>query len=326
MRRFFDNILFYVLYGLWRSWSLLPMWFHYAMADVLYVIVAHVLRYRHKVIDKNLALAFPELDDAERRRIKHKFYHYFCDYLAETVKFTTMSLDNLKRRMVFHGDDMVRDILKDGQDVAFMLGHYGNWEWMTCYPICFEGIDAQFGHVIHLLENPVMNRLMGAVRNHVGSQNVGMKETLRWLMQNRKEGRPTILAYVSDQVPKWQNIHYWLEFMHQDTPVFTGTERIARRLNQAVVYVDVQRVRRGYYVAEAQLITRDPNSLPEHAITDEFFRRLATTIRRAPQYWLWSHNRWKRSREEFEQRFEVVNGRVIERVKDTRNDAPRTHV
>ena len=316
MKKFCNNILFYVLYGLWYAWSLLPLWFHYVMADVMYLILAYVLRYRRKVIDKNLAKAFPELSDAERRRIKHKFYHFFCDYLAETVKFTTMRLDNLKRRMVFYGEEMVRGILNDGQDVAFMLGHYGNWEWMTCYPMCFEGIDARFGHVSHVLENPAMNRLMRAVRNHVGSQTVGMKETLRWLVQSRKEGLPTILAYVSDQVPKWQNIHHWLEFMHQDTPVFTGVERIARRLNQAVIYVDVRCVKRGYYEAEAHIITRDPNSLPEFAITDEYFRRLEATIRRAPQYWLWSHNRWKRTHEEFDRRFEVVNGRVVERVKD----------
>ena len=313
MKKFLQNISFYVLYGTWCLLSLLPLWFHYILADILYVLVAHVVHYRRRVIDKNLANAFPELTDAERRQLKYQFYHFFCDFIAEIVKFSTMRPDNIKRRMVFHGADQVRDIINDGQDVALMLGHCGNWEWMTSYPLWFEGADAGFGHVTHTLENPVMERLICVVRNRFGSQTIAMKETLRWLFQGREEGHPTILAYISDQVPTWQNIHHWIDFMNQDTPVFTGVERIARKLNQAVIYVDVQRVRRGYYEAEVQVITRDPKSLPEFAITDDYFRRLEAAIRRAPQYWLWSHNRWKRTREEFDRKFEVVNGRVIER-------------
>ncbi|MBO4871582.1 MAG: lysophospholipid acyltransferase family protein [Muribaculaceae bacterium] len=313
MKKFLQNILFYVLYGTWCILSLLPLWFHYILADILYVLVAHVVHYRHRVIDKNLAHAFPELSDVERRRLKNRFYHFFCDFIAELVKFSTMHPNNIKRRMVFHGAEQVRDIINDGQDVALMLGHCGNWEWMTSYPLWFEGADAGFGQVAHTLENPVMERLICAVRNRFGSQTIAMKETLRWLLQERAEGHPTILAYISDQVPTWQNIHHWIDFMNQDTPVFTGVERIARKLNQAVVYVDMQRVKRGYYEAEVQVITRDPNSLPEFAITDDYFRRLEAAIRRTPQYWLWSHNRWKRTREEFNRKFEVVNGRVIER-------------
>ena len=306
-----NSILYWLLYGLWWLVSLLPMWFHYLLADVLYLFVAHVLRYRHKVIDKNLANAFPELTDAERRRMKHQFYHYFCDLFAEIVKYATMRPSNIKRRMVFHGAEKVREILRDGQDVAFMLGHYCNWEWMTSYPLWLEGFEASFGQVAHLLENPVMDRLISTIRNRAGSQTVAMQETLRWLLRGRQEGHPTVLAYVSDQVPLWWNIHHWLNFMNQDTPVFTGLERIARKLNQAVVYIDARRVRRGYYEAEVHVITRDPNSLPEFGITDEYFRLLEETIRREPQYWLWTHNRWKRTREEFNRDYEVKEGRVV---------------
>ncbi len=224
-----------------------------------------------------------------------------------------MRPDNIKRRMVFHGAEKVQEILSEGQDVAFMLGHYCNWEWMTCYPIWLEGHDIACGHVSHELENPVVNRLMRTLRNRLGSQTVAMQETLRWLLRERKEGRPTVLAYVSDQVPLWWNIHHWLDFMNQDTPVFTGMERIARKLNQAVIYIDARRVRRGYYEAEVQVITCEPNSLPEFAITDEYFRRLEATIRREPQYWLWSHNRWKRTREEFNRDYEVKDGRVVKK-------------
>ena len=308
-----NSILYWLIFGLWWLVSLLPMWLHYVLADVQYVLVVHVLRYRHKVIDKNLAHAFPELSEAERRRMKHQFYHYFCDFIAEIVKYATMRPDNIKRRMVFHGAEKVREILCDGQDMAFMLGHYCNWEWMTSYPLWLVGVEASFGQVAHLLENPIMDRLINTMRDRQGSKTVSMQETLRWLLRERKEGRPTVLAYVSDQVPLWWNIHHWLDFMNQDTPVFTGMERIARKLNQAVIYIDARRVRRGYYEADVHVITRDPNSLPEFAITDEYFRLLEATIRREPQFWLWTHNRWKRTREEFNREYEVKDGRVVKK-------------
>ena len=308
-----NHALYGALYGTWYLLSLLPMWLHYLLADLLYVLIAIVLRYRRRVIDKNLANAFHELTVEQRNRIKRDYYHFFCDYIAETVKFATMSHKNIRRRMVFNGVDQVIDILNSGQSVALMLGHYGNWEMVTSLRLWMGNLDYGYGHIYHPLENEVMDRLFLTFRNRLGSESIPMRETLRWLLQHQHEGRPSMVGYISDQVPTWQNIHHWLTFFNQETPVFTGAERIARKLNQAVVYVDVKRIKRGFYEAELQIITRDPNSMPEMAITNEYYRRMEQTIRRAPQYWLWSHNRWKRTREEFDRRFEVKNGRVIER-------------
>ena len=147
----------------------------------------------------------------------------------------------------------------------------------------------------------------------MGSQSIAMRDTLRFISQANQQGKQSVIGYISDQVPLWQNIHHWLTFFNQDTPVFTGVERIARKYGQAVFYVDVQRLSRGHYQAEFQLITDAPAAMPEFAITDEYFRRLEATIRRAPQYWLWSHNRWKRTRQEFDHNYEVIGGRVVAR-------------
>ena len=160
-----------------------------------------------------------------------------------------------------------------------------------------------------------MNRLFLTVRNRMGSESVPMSETLRWILKAKREGKPSGLGYISDQVPLWQNIHHWVDFLNQDTPVFTGVERIARSQGQAVFYCDVRRVKRGYYQCLIRPITLNPAQMPEFAITDAYFSMLQHTICREPAYWLWSHNRWKRTREEFNRRFEVVNGRVVERVK-----------
>ena len=123
----------------------------------------------------------------------------------------------------------------------------------------------------------------------------------------------SLFGYISDQGPKMNNIHLWLDFMNQDTPVFTGAERIIRKMNNAVFYVEMSRPKRGYYTCTYHLITRQPDSLPEHEITRIFFQKLEQTIRKNPEFYLWSHNRWKRTREEFDKEYIIENGRTIPR-------------
>lgn len=313
MRKIFNNIAFYILYAAWYLLSLLPLWVHYCLAWVLYMLVAHVFHYRRKVISRNLENAFPHMSTADRHRLMMKFYRFFCDYIAESVKFATMSRTNIKKRMKFHGAEEIVNVLAQGQDVALMLGHYGNWEWITSLRLWMKDPECGYGHIYHPLENPIFDRLFLSMRNRMGSHSVAMNETLRFIHQYHSAGRCSEIGYISDQVPTWLNIHHWLTFLNQETPVFTGVERIARKYNQAVFYVDVKRVKRGYYEATFKLITRTPEQMSEHAITDRYFALLEQTIKREPQYWLWSHNRWKRTREEFDRNYEIVGKRVVPR-------------
>jgi KDO2-lipid IV(A) lauroyltransferase len=221
------------------------------------------------------------------------------------------------RRMTFKGSEKVAEILNSGQSIALLLGHYGNWEWVSSLVQWVRPLvtnNTAMGQIYHPLENQVINRVVLKTRGRMKTESVSKKETLRWIIENKRNGRPTLLGYINDQVPKWENIHHWLTFLnHKDTPVFTGIERIAHSQGQAVVYIDVKRVGRGRYECEFQVITRDPSTLGEFELTDIYFQRMEQTINRAPQYWLWSHNRWKRTREEFDRRFKVVNGRVVEK-------------
>ena len=320
MKKALDNIGFWMIYGAWYGLSLLPLWVHYLFSDVLFVIVAYVLRYRHRVISKNMRIAYPDKSDKELKKLRMQFYRHFCDILVETVKYTSITDKNIMRRMTFTGSEAVAEILNSGQSVALLLGHYGNWEWVSSLVLWVRPLitnNTVMGQIYHPLENRVINRVVLKARSRMGSDNVSKKETLRWILGNKREGRPTILGYINDQVPKWENIHHWLTFLnHPDTPVFTGIERIVHSQNQAVVYVDVKRVGRGHYECEFQVITRDPSTMGEFELTDIYFQRMEQTINRAPQYWLWSHNRWKRTREEFDRRFKVVGGRVVEKSGD----------
>ena len=296
--------------AIWLALSVLPLWFHYIMASVCAVVVGKCLRYRRKVIIKNLTNAYPEKSAAEIHTICNEFYRFFADYLVETIKFATMSERKIRRHVTFKGAELIDDATGRGQSVALYLGHYGNWEWLTSMTLWFHTPSAR-GQVYHPLENDTVDRLFLAVRQRLGVTCVPMTSTVRWLHEARLAGTPSITGYISDQVPTWHNIHHWVTFMNQLTPVFTGTERIVRKYNQRAFYVDVRCVKRGYYECEFQPMTANLDSSP-YALTEEYFSRLQNTINRAPAYWLWSHNRWKRTHEEFTRRFRVVNGHVVE--------------
>ena len=319
MKKVLDNIAFWAIYGVWYALSLLPLWVHYVFSDILYVLTAFVLRYRRRVIWKNLTSSYPDKSEKELKKLQRQVYRHMCDLVAETVKYTTISRKNLMRRMTFTGCEQVAEILNSGQSIALLLGHYGNWEWVTSLALWLPPVqrDVILGQLYHPLRNKVMDRVVLKMRNRMGPVCIPKNESLRWLISNKQQGIVTMVGYINDQVPKWENIHHWVKFLnHEDTPVFTGIERITRQQNQAAVYLDVKCPRRGYYECEFQVITREPKSLGEFELTDIYFACFEQTINRAPQYWLWSHNRWKRTKQEFERRFKVVNGRVVEKSPD----------
>ena len=303
------RLLYYVIYSLWFLLSLLPLRIHYMLSDLLYLIIYRLIHYRVAVVRKNIQESFPEKDADEQLAIERGFYHWFCDYLAESVKLLTMSRSQMRRRMVFKGTDVVDEVVRNGQSCAVYLGHYCNWEWITSLPLWVTP-EAQCGQIYHVLENQEFDKLFLKLRQRWGAVCIPMAETLRRLIQYRQANQPVVIGYIGDQVPFWNNIHHWCQFLNHDTPVLTGTERLARQTGQAAFYLDVRRLRRGYYEAEFKLITREPKQLAEFELTDIYFRMLEESICRDPACYLWSHNRWKRTREEFNLRYDSDTGRV----------------
>lgn len=310
MKKALHYIVYVLGYGFWYLASLLPLWAHYIISDALSFLLIYIIRYRHRVIWNNLRTSFPEKTDKELRALQRDFYHYFCDYLVETIKLMTMSKEQLQRRMTFTGVEEINKIAAEGQSVAILLGHYGNWEWITSLPNWLPAgvLGCQ---LYHPLANEYFDKLFKFVRERQGSRCVPKKDALRWMVKCQQEGKTVAVGYIADQSPKWNSIHHWVNFLRHDTPVFTGSEKLACHFNQAVFYGDVTRVSRGHYDCEFRLLTRSPKDLPEFHVTDVYFRELEKTIRRAPAYYLWSHNRWKRTHEEFDAHFKYVNGKVV---------------
>lgn len=220
----------------------------------------------------------------------------------------------LLKHIEFRNAEQIENCYDKGQTCAAILGHYCNWELLSATGLAFKKHkDAVCGLIYHPLRNKAFDSLFRDIRQSKGGVCVPKNEILRFLVKYRREKRMWLFGYISDQSPKYENIHLWLQFLNHDTPVFTGGEKIMRKMNDAVFYVDMERPKRGHYVCTFRLLTDKPQEMGENQITERFFQMLENTIRRDPRYYLWSHDRWKRTRDIFDKRYIVENGHVIKR-------------
>ncbi len=279
-----------------KALSRLPFRVLYALSDVCYLFVYHIGRYRRSVVRTNLANSFPEKSAAEQRRIARDFYHRFCDYVFETLKLISISEADIRRRMEFVGLDEVEKQFDSHPFVFLYLGHVFNWEWVSTIPLWIKNPATHGAQLYRPLNNAAFDRLFEHLRTRFGAENISKYDAFRRIMHLKAEGVPTLIGFISDQSPRVQNIHDWTTFFNQDTPVFTGTERIGKKVNAAIYYVDMERVKRGYYRATFRLMSDDVRSVPDFQLTDQYMKLLEQTVRRQPGGWLWSHRRWKHKR------------------------------
>ena len=279
-----NKVVYYLVYVIWYLLSLLPFWVHYLFSDFVYLIVYRLIGYRVKVVWNNLTTSFPEKSEAEILQIERKFYHSLCDYFVEAVKMMTMSERQMRRRMVFKNTEALNLCIAEKQSIALYLGHTFNWEWITSLPLWLTK-KAHCGQLYHALENEAFDTLFLHIRERWGSECIPLVDVLRKTIEYKQKQQTTIIGYLADQVPHWNNIHQWCWFLNHDTPVMTGTERIAIKNRQAIFFLEMSRPKRGYYVAEFKLVTRTPEHLKEFEATDIYHQMLERSIRRQPELW-----------------------------------------
>lgn len=306
------EFLYNIIYGIFYLVSKLPYRALYAISDIANLVLYHIVRYRRDIVRRNITSAFPEKSLEECISIERGFYKWFCDYFVETVKLMSVSRQELLSRIEFRGIDKIEECFDRGQTCAGILGHYGNWELLSATGLVIKKHpEAVIGLIYHPLRSQLFDRLFINMRQSMGGVCVPKKDILRYLVSFRSQNLMNLFGYIADQAPRYRNIHLWLPFLNHDTPVFTGAERIMRKMNNAVFYIDVERPERGKYIYTFKLMTDKPGEMPEFEITKKFFVMLEQTIRREPRFYLWSHNRWKRTREEFDKEFKIENGHVV---------------
>lgn len=250
--------------------------------------------YRKKVVRENIKKSFPEKSEEELNRLMRSFYRYFCDLLLETFKTLSISKKSMLRHCYFEEDSLalLNSLAEKKESVILVLGHKGNWEWAgnTFSILCRH----QLYVIYHPLSNPFFNQLMYKMRTRFGTQLIAMNDTFRDMVRHKNE--LTATAFIADQTPQPHNAH-WMCFLNQDTPVFLGTEKIASKMKRLVLFVSVQKVKRGYYkivIKEQDMMT--PSNYSEGKLTEAHTKRLEEDIILQPETWLWTHRRWKHKR------------------------------
>ena len=273
--------------------SLAPFWLLYLISDFFFVLVFYVMRYRRKVVEGNLRRSFPEKSNEEVLSLSRDFYRYFCDLLLETFKTLTISAENMAKHCCFEADSvkLINQLYADKKSIIIVLGHLGNWEWAG------NAFSMQCKHQLYVIYHPLthsgFNQLMIDMRTRFGTKLIAMKDTFREMTNHKDE--LTATGFIADQTPPPETAH-WTNFMHQDTPVFKGTERMAARFKYPTLYINVNRVKRGYYEIKVEDVVLNPEQLPEGQLTEWHTHLLERAIRTNPATWLWSHKRWKHSR------------------------------
>jgi len=289
MEKFFSNLSISIL----KLVSHLPLRIHYFIADIIYLLVWYVIGYRKKVVLTNLRNSFPEKTEKEITAIAKKYFRHLGDIIVETIKLSSIKIGDLRKMVVFKNPEILQQMYEKGKDVILISGHYGNWEMIQDTPSYSKH---KYSVIYKPLTNKPFDEFFKKIRTRFGVNVLPMNEAYRSIVSDRRQGIRTVTYFVADQSPV--ETKYWTIFLNQETPVFIGPERIARKLKTAVIFTDIMKRRRGLYEVIFTPICEDASLTKENEITNAHVRLLEKTIRENPEYWLWSHRRWKRKRPE----------------------------
>ena len=268
-----DKIQYAFLYSWVKVHALLPMRALYVLSDILYVLIYKIAGSGKKVVRRNITASFPDKSKAEWRQLERRFYHHFADYIVETIKLAHISLDEIQQRAYLKNPELVDQLMEKGHTCFILtMGHYGNWEWFSGSTTRFE--DSRIYQIYRPLNNKAFDKLFADLRTQFGSFGIKKNDTIRDIIKLKQDKTKSVVIFLADQTPSKANLHYWTEFLHQDTAILTGPERIARKLNLPVIFLDTQKVKRGIlhrrHEADYGESKRDSGKLHHRAIRTTF--------------------------------------------------------
>ena len=283
-------IIFILVYPVIWLLSSLPMALLYLLSDGLYLLFFYVIGYRKKVVLDNLTLAFPEKEERELLEIRKKFYRHFTDLVVESVKAFTMSKAFVSKRYAFNNPEVVNDLHKKGRSIAFVGAHQANWEWSCSMPMVVDVLC--FGAYTRM-GNKYFDRVIKKSRSKFGFIGYETTKTVQAIKSNFDNGVQGLYLLLSDQSPQIHKTHYWSEFMGVKVPIHTGAEMLAKKFDMAVVNYSIKKIKRGRYKVDLEIITETPQQFKNYEITDQYLAIVERNIREQPEYYLWSHKRFK---------------------------------
>ena len=280
-------ILFYPI--IWLI-SILPFPVFYLVSDGVCFLTYRVIGYRKKTVRENLALALPHLSETERRNIEKKFYSHLCDMFLEMIKTLSISQKEIEKRFTFSNLDVYLELERKHKSVAVLCAHDASYEWVISmnYYIHHKGYG-----IYKKIANPYFDKLVKKIRSKFKAELITTKETIATIANNYTNGELSLYGFASDQSPKKNAAYHWTPFMGHEVPVHTGAEMLAKRFDMNVIFLRTKKIKRGYYEASFEVLSDDVKSVPNYEITDRFLQLVEQQILEAPEYYLWTHKRWK---------------------------------
>ncbi|MDE6345215.1 MAG: lysophospholipid acyltransferase family protein [Muribaculaceae bacterium] len=278
--------------------SRIPFRLLYILSDILYFPVYYIVRYRRKIVRSNLVESFPEISHKEIVSIEKKFYHFLIDMIFETCKLSSISHDEIMRRMKFINADKVNGMLVQGKSISVFMGHCGNWEWVSSFGLWLDN-SAIIVSVYHRLRNSFVNKAIKSIRERFGNISVDMRKTAKSIARISNAPIPHIFGFIADQSPRRCQSNHYTDFLNHNIPVLTGTEKLTKRYGYEALFLSVRRIQRGYYECEFIPLHDAPATLPDFELTRLYFQQLEKEITAQPECYLWSHNRFKYSRNKY---------------------------
>lgn len=283
-------IVFILVYPIIWLISLLPLRILYVFSDFIFFFIYHIFGYRKKVVFDNLKLAFPEKSDSELKGIQKKFFHHFVDIFIEMIKSFTISEKEIIKRYRFSNIEVINDVEKKGKSIILMGSHYGNWEWVITLNkfISFEGFAAYTK-----INNKYFDKKIRETRERLGANFVETFKFVPFIESNKKNKVLSIYGLLSDQSPQLHKAKYFSKFMGVKVPIHTGAEFQGKKHDLAIVMIKTKKLKRGYYDTTFKVLAQNPNDFKDNEITDLFLRELENQIREKPEFYFWTHKRWK---------------------------------
>lgn len=284
------KIAYFIFLFLIALFKVIPFWLIYRLSDIVYFIFVYVIRYRRSVINKNLQKCFPEKSKIEIAKIRNKFYRNLCDLFLESIKGFSMSKEDLLQRFKSYNSQDADKYFEQGKDIIVLAGHFANWEWGAA------ATAENFKHQPAVLYKPISNQYIDKYiqekRARFGVMLVSIYQTTRYFL--KKKPKPVAYYMVADQYPTNKEKQKMASFFGSKTAFLHGPENFSKQLNIPVVYVEMQRVKRGYYSMEIIDVTDKPGELEENELTQIYASLMEKSINNQPESWMWSHKRWKK--------------------------------
>ncbi|MBC7524657.1 MAG: lipid A biosynthesis acyltransferase [Flavobacterium sp.] len=285
-----DYLLYIALYPIIWFVSIMPFPILYFISDCLYIVVYYIIGYRKDTVKENLLKVFPHLSDKERLLIEKKSYHHLCDTFLEMAKTMTISTKEINKRYVFTNIDTFLELEKKGKNIVLMCAHYASYEWL----ISINTHVSYTGYAIYKkIENKYFDKLVRDIRSKFNSVLITTKQTKSTINQNHIDGKFGVYGFASDQTPRFSKNLHWYTFLGIETPIHVGAEILAKQYDMNVLFLNSKKIKRGFYEVTFDVMTEEPQSVSNFELSELFIRKVEKQIYEAPEYYMWTHKRWK---------------------------------